>query len=172
MNATEITPKSAKSRIDRIKIVSRIFRVLIIVSAILTSLLVLAGWLGWLKILPHGMTVMFSEHQTYAWPYEIPMPVLALASIKFGLFGFCALILCRLLRLYEQGRYFTAQNVAYIRFLGCYLLLDWVVTLLLELQARQAGVFLTQLFVAAGIIFVAWIMDEGRKIQEEQELTV
>jgi hypothetical protein len=31
---------------------------------------------------------------------------------------------------------------------------------------------LTQAFIGLMIIFVAWIMDEGRKIQEEQELTV
>jgi protein-S-isoprenylcysteine O-methyltransferase Ste14 len=30
----------------------------------------------------------------------------------------------------------------------------------------------TPVFIGLLIIFVAWIMDEGRKIQEEQELTV
>jgi hypothetical protein len=30
----------------------------------------------------------------------------------------------------------------------------------------------TPVFVGLLIIFVAWIMDEGRKIQEEQALTV
>jgi hypothetical protein len=31
---------------------------------------------------------------------------------------------------------------------------------------------LTPVFAGLMIIFIAWIMDEGRKIQEEQELTV
>jgi len=30
----------------------------------------------------------------------------------------------------------------------------------------------TPLFIGMLIIFITWIMDEGRKIQEEQELTV
>jgi hypothetical protein len=30
----------------------------------------------------------------------------------------------------------------------------------------------TQFLLGPFVIFIAWIMDEGRKIQEEQELTV
>ena len=37
---------------------------------------------------------------------------------------------------------------------------------------RDMNLSSTPLFMGFLIIFIAWIMDEGRKMQEEQELTV
>ena len=34
------------------------------------------------------------------------------------------------------------------------------------------GINFGQLLIGSAIFLIAWIMDEGRKIQEEQELTV
>jgi len=39
-------------------------------------------------------------------------------------------------------------------------------------ELRDMGFSITPLFVVLLVIFAAWIMDEGRKIQEEKELTV
>ena len=82
----------------------------------------------------------------------------------------------------EKGILFTAANVECVRRIGW-----WLVAL----PVLKAGYQASQMIWAASnnltleisdlpnnllkgffVIFIAWIMDEGRKIQEEQELTV
>jgi hypothetical protein len=174
MNATETALKTP-SRQRRIKIASRIFRVLILASLVLPMLFAIVLLSGWVGALPDRTTLMLSPHQIYKWPFEIPGPVLALALARLGLYGFCVLVLNNLFRLYERGIFFSAKNVNYIRFLGYYLMIDWVVVYLLDVSPQGGEVVtvtFTKIFVGFLIIFIAWIMDEGRKIQEEQELTV
>jgi len=180
MNASAISPKSY-GRLNRIKVASRIFRVLIGLVFCGLALGSATCFFGGLIFLPRGLTltvvfsphqqILFSSDQQFNWQ-AIPYEVLALAAVRFGLFGFCALVLNNLFRLFEQGTFFSARNVRYVRFLGYYLMLDWCVTYLLEAYAHEMQINLTQLFIGFIIIFTAWIMDEGRKIQEEQELTV
>src|SRR5882672_6894021 len=110
MNATGINSKNGDRRLNRIRIFSRIFQSLIAIYAVLVCLLVLGCWFGWVGMLPHGTKLAFSPHQAYTAPFEIPTPVLALATVKFGLMLFCAWVLFRLLGLYGQGKYFTARN--------------------------------------------------------------
>ena len=130
-----------------------------------------AGLDGW-AYCRIARSLVFSQHQAFAAPFEIPTPVLALASVKYGLLMFCAMVLYRLFGLYGQGKYFTAANITYIRFLGYYVIVDWVVTAMLESLSHESDGFFTQPMAGLLVIFIAWIMDEGRKIQEEQELTV
>jgi hypothetical protein len=92
--------------------------------------------------------------------------------VRFGLLVFCYVALYRLFRLYERGILFSARNVLYIRLLGYYLIFDGFALFQLESLSHQMTLTFTQPFIGLMIIFVAWIMDEGRKIQEEQELTV
>jgi uncharacterized membrane protein HdeD (DUF308 family) len=173
MNANETSPKT-NFRLKRIKIVSRIFRVLLGLYFCLVALAALVCFLGWMQFMPRSLaiTIMISPHQQFDWPFLIPDQVLALGAVKFVLFSFCILILNKLFRLYERGIFFSAKNVFYIRFLGYYLMIDWLVTLLLEFQSHETQIYFTELIVGLIVIFIAWIMDEGRKIQEEQELTV
>jgi len=123
-------------------------------------------------MLPHGTKLVFSAHQAYAAPFEIPQSVLTLATVKYGLMLFCAWVLFRLFGLYGQGKYFTAANINYIRFLGYYVVIDWIVTVILDSLSHDTMIFFTQPMTGLLVIFVAWVMDEGRKIKEEQELTV
>jgi uncharacterized membrane protein YGL010W len=82
-------------------------------------------------------------------------------------------ILFWLLDLFEAGNYFTARSVRHIKSLGALVMLDWVLTKILDAMSHS-GVEITfgQLVVGLLIYIIAWIMDEGRKIQEEQQLTV
>jgi len=98
--------------------------------------------------------------------------VLALVMIKIGLGGFCALVLNSLFQLYQHSIIFSSKNVRYIRFLGYYLMMDWLVDFQLQSIARDMHLSCTPLFIGLLLIFIAWIMDKGREIQEEQELTV
>ncbi|MEP6664296.1 MAG: DUF2975 domain-containing protein, partial [Verrucomicrobiota bacterium] len=158
MNANEISKPG--SRLSRIKTVSRIFRALIIGYALLCVLLYLALAFGWIGVIPGITKIQFSSHQIYTWPFDIPKFVLALALIKFGFIFWCIYILNRLLALYEKGNFFTAKNVLYIRFLGYFVVINWIVNLFLDLESHQVEIFFTQPLIGFAIIFIAWIMDE------------
>jgi hypothetical protein len=167
----------ANNRLRRIKIASRCFRILIALNVAIPGILLTSVYFGWIVIGPHShIRLRFSSHQMYGlsalFQHEIPANVLALAGVRFGLFVFCVLVLNNLFRLYERGIFFSAKNVNYLRFLGYYLIIDWLAASQLEGFALDGAIVFTQLFCGLFIIFIAWIMDEGRKIQEEQELTV
>jgi hypothetical protein len=49
---------------------------------------------------------------------------------------------------------------------------DWWIDYSLQGAVRDTQLSTTSLFIGFIVIFVSWIMDEGRKISEEQELTV
>jgi drug/metabolite transporter (DMT)-like permease len=96
-------------------------------------------------------------------------------------FGLLAWFSCQLFRLYERGQLFDPHTIGYLRKIA------WT-TFLMAIETGVAyalwnpaqpkpeistwSAYLTLAFPAFLIFFFAWIMDEGRKIQEEQELTV
>lgn len=171
MNVNEIPPK-AGTRLGRIKTASRTLRVLIGVSLLIGAPYTFAVYFGWLPNFPAHAKILVSPHQLYASPSEMPAAVRALAMVRLGLSVFCYVVLYNLFRLYERGILFSAKNVRYIRFLGYYLMIDWAAIYQLESLSQKMDLSFTQPLIGLMIIFVAWIMDEGRKIQEDQELTV
>jgi len=87
----------------------------------------------------------------------------------------------RLLNLYEKGIIFSAKNASLIRRLGLSATFYGVLWACLPIFTNHTITFpslpldilLSPWFIVGLlIIIVAWVMDEGRKIQEEQELTV
>jgi Protein of unknown function (DUF2975) len=174
MNANEISPK-ADMRMNRIKKVITIIRFLIsstVILGVVFGLLFLADLLGY-PIVGPGVKISFSPLLTYTSPFKIPAIVLVLGFIRVGLFFAGILILFWLLDLFEAGKFFAAQNVQYIKLLGFLVIGDWVVTKILDAFAKSGmQISFGQLAVGLLVILISWIMDEGRKIQEEQELTV
>jgi hypothetical protein len=90
----------------------------------------------------------------------------------------------KLFGLYSRGNLFTAEVVCYIRRIGVLfffatlggVLSRWILphgqpSHSAELVSSIADV-IAGLFSGFLILFIAWVMDEGRKIREEQELTV
>lgn len=94
-----------------------------------------------------------------------------------------------LFRYYESGRIFTRQNVACFRSLGktliawvtCNVVSNSLLSIVLTLNnppgQRQItlGLFsadFTGIFVGIVILIIAWVMDEARKIQEDQALFI
>ena len=95
---------------------------------------------------------------------------------------------------YAQGDLFTPKVVRYMRWIGITSILVGIWSICHELSASVNGGYLKYVPASGAeiiswfqqifyqlvfnfvpgfvIIFAAWIMDEGRKIQEEQELTV
>jgi hypothetical protein len=180
MNEKNI-PQKSRTRLNRIKIVSRIFRTLIGIGvvmmllislwALMDSVLVLLG----AKIVPgQSMTVTLnlSPNQSLILPYDVSLPVLILGAVHFCFVGVGFLVLNRLFKLYELNRFFAADNVRYIKILGLVVAGDGLIQTILELLSSHGTLCLNEMFFGGLIVLIAWIMDEGRKIQEEQELTV
>lgn len=99
------------------------------------------------------------------------------------------LMLARLFSLYAQGQIFTARVVVTIRQLGYLIIAAQFADLIFQTLCSVAltwnngvghrqitvGFSFTHaelLFVAAIVIFSSWVMDEGRRLQAEQDLTI
>ena len=172
MNATVIAPKIKNRRLNRIQIASLTFRVLNGIGFLLIVYCVPAILLGWPPPYPGTFKIVISENHIYTSFADMPQAVLALWLVKMGLLMACMAVFDRLFRLYGKGILFSARNTNYIRFQGYYLILDWVVDYQMQGALHDMALSTGQLFVGFLIIFIAWIMDEGRKIQEEQDLTI
>jgi len=176
MNANEISPK-ASPRLNRIQKISRILKVCVLFYFV-APLCVLAFNLKSIH-LASGMVSVFNH--PYASASDIPRLMYLLCATGTAVYLLGVISFYRLLCLYEKGVIFSGANVSEMKKLGSYLagygilavaanviyaggiIFPWV---LLE------GIASPWIVVGGAIYIVAWIMDEGRKIQEEQELTV
>jgi hypothetical protein len=177
------------NNLQRIQRFSRLFRLLFLIGAFMTPLLYACIWLLANRLSPMLKSLML--------PILIPQGISGLAK----LYGFLIslppmtcevigyLLLGRLFRLYGEGKIFTAANVQCFRWLGG-LLVGWTVAGLLT-QVSARGVFarlypaspgdftLSWLSINVGVaviggvvLVIAWVMDEGRQLEEEHALTI
>lgn len=111
------------------------------------------------------------------------------SMIPTGIHLFILYFLIKLFRLFEQSEIFTPLNVRYIRNIGYLLLIG---QLLLPIYEALIGVVITwqnvpghrlamvsvgtnnigMILVALLVILISWIMAEGCKLREEQQLTI
>jgi hypothetical protein len=181
MNTNDIIPK-ASSRLNRIKIASRVFRYVIWANLIFNVVF----WLVFSPTLKNGISLR---------------TVLMTASVLLMFLWFWKL--AQLFRLYENGSIFSGQTIHCIKMLGIICVIGWMILLAVRFTPRLdvpvrptragatvvsvqtfhyrvgflsfdfgTGIDFGLLFVGGTVILIAWIMDEGRKMQEEQELTV
>jgi hypothetical protein len=126
-----------------------------------------------------GMVSIFNH--PYANASDIPRPMYLLSMTGTAVYLLGIISFYRLLCLYEKGVIFSGANVSEMRKIGSYLVGYGI--LALSANIVYVGSFNFPLvllegvaspwIVAGGAVYIiAWIMDEGRKIQEEQELTV
>jgi len=176
MNANEISAK-AGLRLNRIQKISRTLKVCVLFYLV-APLCVLAFNLKGIH-LASGMVSIFNH--PYASVSDIPKAMYLLSATGMAVYLVGVISFYRLLCLYEKGVIFSRANVSEMKKLGSYLagygilavaaniihaggiIFPWV---LLE------GIVSPWIVVGGAIYIVAWIMDEGRKIREEQELTV
>ena len=159
MCATENSPKT-NPRLKRIQKISSVFRTIFLACAVWFGLL---GILGMYYFLCIGYAVEF-------W-------------LAYKLFSF-----------YARGDLFIPKVVRYMRWIGITSVLVGIWSIYHEMSMNVNAGYLNyvpssgreiiswfqhvfylsafNLLLGFVIIFIAWIMDEGRKIQEEQELTV
>jgi hypothetical protein len=171
MNATEITSK-ASARINRIRKI----------GTFLKTTFFIATLLFWFLGIAYIVTSFLNpDNFVETW--------------RFAFFAYAAecVLAYKLFSFYIRGDLFAADAVRYIRGIGIIALLIGIA----EFYEKFAQLLSTNYFVGCWslkgvfslsigvplemlshfwpglvIIFFAWIMDEGRKIQEEQELTV
>jgi len=175
MNASETSPQANVSvRMQRIKRVTRILQWLISAETIVVLVWVMICLIELVggRVMPQGVQLYFAPGVVYSVPFSIPMVVLFLGGLRLALYLAGSLVLLWLLQRFEEGVFFTAQTVGYIKWLGWLLFGDWVVVRLLEVTHGMLSLDGQELIVCLVVVLIAWIMDEGRKIKEEQELTV
>jgi hypothetical protein len=164
------TMPSNVARLNRITQVSIIFRLLIYLGLIFQFYLLLAYYFGWPG--HDHWKIVIAPHHIYTSPNEMPPEIQVLWLVQTGLAFWAMIVLSCLFHLYERGTFFATKNVNYIRFFGYYLMISWVIDDQMQSKFQDVALSTGQFFGGFLIIFIAWIMDEGRKIQEEQELTV
>ncbi len=164
--------KTIDARLKRIQIASLWVQLLMGFSFILWVYFNLAFALGWPFFSQSPARMVVTPGHIYTALADMPGNVLAWVGVKTGLAFAAGGVLFALFGLYRRGILFSARNVLYIRFFGYYLILNAVVDYQIQAALRDVNWSTTPIFVGFLIIFIAWIMDEGRKIQEEQALTV
>lgn len=191
MSANESSPK-ANVRLSRVKKISRVLKVLFLLS--LLSLVWRGYWLPFVQRMPDGWSVVWGTYATFS---DIPLFAKLVVVMALGVFGAAAITCYQLLYLYEKGIIFSARNVQLLGRIGGLafsygLLKVWSPVLISAWYAWIGAsgsslnpglwgvswftmpVFLSSPWILGGLFVavISRIMDEGRKIQEEQELTV
>jgi len=160
------------ARLQRIQNASWWVQFLMVIFFGLGSYSLLAFFMGWPFFSETKVRMLIAEHHIYTSPADIPDSIFYLWLVKIAWGGFGYWVVFALFGLYRQGILFSAKNVRHIRSLGYYLIVNWAIDYQMQGALRDVQLSTNSLFVGLLIIFVSWIMDEGRKIQEEQELTV
>ncbi len=170
--ATSNAPDNHPRRLARIRNASLVFQIFIGISYLFVLYWVLAFLMGWPFFAEPKVRIVISHSHIYTAPADMPPIILTLYLLKTALGLWGAAVLFALFRLYGQGILFTARNVRHLRFLGYWLMLGWAIDYQMQSSLRDMDLSTTPVLVGLMILFVAWIMDEGRKLQEEQALTV
>ena len=164
--------KVVQPGLTRVRKASLVISVLLWLSVILSAYWCLSFLLGWPSLFQDRIRIVTSPNHIYSSPSEMPATIFSLLLVKLGWGLFAAAAMLRLFWLYGKGIFFSAKNVSCLRFLGYYVIVEWFIDYQMQGTQHDVSMSITPIFVGFFIIFFAWIMDEGRKIQEEQELTV
>ena len=172
MNANEMTPKT-NARMNRIQKVSKCIR------------LFLQYGIPLLIVGTFGLGLLAAYHII-----NLSQPAHPVAGLDdsahvgaVGLWGVLTLIVyflwyrtaLKLFGFFEKGILFTAETVRCIQIMGVIYFVRFLVQLVLNFAAPSPdwlGTDLSDLFTSFLIVFIGWLIDEARKIREEQELTV
>jgi hypothetical protein len=176
MNANEISSKADNFRMNQIKKVSPFLRTFFLISAIIFGVIGVLGFLiaatNKYSVLSFSLNFSSVVHAVECWfAYKlfscyVTGDLFTVASIQWMRWiGIMSLLMggwdiCHLLYLHTYDGYW--RHVYYA---------PWIQGMIVVLQFIFFQLVYNLAFGVV-IIFIAWIMDEGRKIREEQELTV
>ena len=189
MNANLIASATCNVRLKRIKNTSRSLKIMLLLY--LGCLVALQPYFfRFIHKTPDGWTMFAGTYETFA---EIPWCEKSRAFLCVGIFIGAILTGYQLLGLYEQGIIFSTRNVRLLRRIGLLAISYGVLaglgrTLVFAWYhyiGSSSGYFLTGLafdffkllispWIIGGffVVVISYIMGEGCKMREEQELTV
>jgi len=182
---------------NKIKNVSLFFRLVFQIILIALPVLLIMSWVyapdelimlaGMIKL--NAIPTAYSKSILHALTIEEKSIGFLVSTVPILVEMFILYSLIKLFRLYENGEIFSIKNVKHIRNIGCALLIGQLIEpiyqsvmgLVLTLNNpphhRYAAITLDQtnvgiLLIALMVILISWIMAEGCKLREEQQLTI
>ena len=173
MNANEISPKTS-ARLNRVKIVSVILQAFLGLYVAALGLLTASCIHSGMPKNPEGIapsSLAYFLHHLFIKPSPMPASTILIEIVRLGLFMCGVIFLSRLFFFFGCGKIFAIENVRCVRWIGLTIVLDAFAVFLEALMNRNVFLGL-QWLVGLFVVLLSWIADEGRKIQEEQELTV
>jgi hypothetical protein len=177
--------------LSKIKKFSKYFHVLLSFLLVAIPLYYIAYW-ALINYLPETL-INVNIHSTPLIPNKLPIKLqligfitslLPLSALTYGLVN-----IRRLFSFYKEGVIFSFEHVSFFKNTAKALLL-WVVLSILYESAKSvlfsagnppgsrvlkvgfSSAEITTLMVGAIVLIIAWVMDEGRILTEEKELTV
>jgi len=174
--------------LNHIQRTSRRYRILFNILIVGVPVIDLLYW-TFFNHLPDGLVATLPVARTVELSAGALMLAFLVSLLPVGAAMYGLLTLRSLFGLYEKAIIFSAENVKYFRRLG-YALIAWVLANALftplistiitfsnapgeRMVVAQLGVFdVSTLLIGCVILLVSWVMDEGRKIEDEQAHTV
>lgn len=173
----------------RVQVLSRNLRIVFTAVFILIPIIQVVFWLSFnglpKDMIPKDLPVAVQQNL----PMSARLMALSVSFITSGVAMACIYFLIRLFGLYEKAEIFTEGSVKCLRSLGS--LIIWLfaagivqqplmsIALTLHNPPGQRIIRLglssddiTILLIGIVVVLIAWVMEEGRKLQEEQRLTV
>lgn len=182
---------------NRIRRVSQILSIVFVIIIVVLPLVHAFIWIYFDQFLSKGLGsyIHLSSVPLENIPIEAPITALTKAfgflvsMITVGVDMLVFFFLVKLFRLYSRGDIFSRENVRYIKLVGYTLLIGQalspisgalttiVLTINNPVGKRMVSVGLgdwniSKIIIALMIIVVSWIMDEGRKLKEEEALVI
>jgi hypothetical protein len=173
MNANEISPK-ANSRMNRIQKVSKYLRLILQYGILLWCFFrLLLSLLADHGIISSIMKISNSATKPIGNDLFLIVPIYSCMLLIGFLFWYRTVV--KLFGLFEKGILFTAETVRCIQILGGIYFAKFFLELTFHFIVANPALISSRfgdLFIGFFIFFIGWLIDEARKIQEEQELTV
>lgn len=181
---------------NKIQRVSLFFRVLFQIAFVVLPIILAVEWLNAPNVYYFkGMIVanIFSHHYPILGTFTVTKKLLGFLvdCIPLAVNLLVLYFLIKLFRLYERGEIFSIKNVNYIRNIGYILLIgqclhpicDALMSIILTwnnhlygakryIAITFSGTNLSIILIALLVILVSWIMAEGYKLREENQLTI
>jgi hypothetical protein len=175
MNANEITPKN-QLPLNRIQRVSKCIRLFLQYGI---PLIFLASLIFFYLVFNHKISLPKPSHpsevSSVANAHREAFRLWGILNLAVLLFWYRTAL--KLFGFFEKGILFTVETVRCIQMLGGIYLVSYLVELGFYFfvplsRTQQMGTGVSDLFTGFLIICIGWLIDEARKIHEEQELTV
>lgn len=182
---------------DKIKRISLFFRVLFQVVFVALPIFLIIAWIkfsGTLVIIGGTINLnyipaAYTNSILHALSGSEKLLALCLSSIPMLIQLYILYSLINLFKLYEKGEIFSINNVRYIRNIGYAVLITQIIDPIYQGAMgfvltrynppghRFAAITLDQtnigvVLIALMVILISWIMAEGCKLREEQQLTI